>query len=88
MYRVVCIETAKKEWLEEGMPLVVKGNIYHVIEEFMNRKDYVQGKKRELGLYYILVEAGRMGYHNSLFVKINDEEIDETELVNTKEEVL
>lgn len=80
--KVICIDE-KSVFETSLMPLLKKGNLYHVIDEraFINHRT-AKGKAED-GVYYILIEIGnRYCYHSSLFVKINETEIDETELVN------
>ena len=83
--KVVCIEgNANLE--SSKMPILVKGDVYHVVEK-RSVCDYVSainGRKAANGIYYNLIETGYW-YHSSLFVKINDTEIDEMELVNKNE---
>lgn len=83
--KVVCIEGSVN--LESSkIPTLVKGNIYHVVEE-RSVCDYVSpvnARRAINGIYYNLIETGYW-YHSSLFVKINDTEIDEMELVNRNE---
>ena len=76
--RAVCLEDFD-ELCDEGGVKLFKGNIYHIIGEWTNKKEIIAGRKRVLGLYYQLAEAGRNYYHHSLFIIINDQKIDETE---------
>lgn len=60
-----------------------KGNIYHVLSEHdVSHFKTNDGKKAEDGIYYKLIETGEYAYHSSLFIKVNETEIDEMQLVN------
>ena len=79
--RVVCIDS-NIQLETKSVPSLVKGNIYHVIEErYVCDYISVHNFKRAVDVvYYNIIENGHW-YHCSLFVKVNDIEIDETELV-------
>jgi hypothetical protein len=71
--KVVCInDSFIRE--SEKVPLLKKGSIYNILEE-REVKDFVSRKKHkraEDGVYYSFIETGYW-YHSSLFIKINDE---------------
>jgi hypothetical protein len=87
--KVVCIQNSDRM---SGHIQVVKGNIYHIIEEeyFGNIKFMINGNPYVLenGIYYRLIETGEIFYHSSLFIEINETEIDELELVNNLKEIV
>ena len=84
--RVVCIDDGAAE-MGEGVPKLVRGNIYNVVEEVAcNGMERVNGQLPYSGIYYVLAETGNNPlYHESLFVVINENDIDETELIKQRE---
>jgi hypothetical protein len=79
--RVICIDESCQPIIGEDTPHVVKGNIYTVIDSRYSREKIVLGFRVIAGTYYLLAECGSCGYHESMFIKVNDNQIDETELV-------
>lgn len=78
--KVVCVnDRCTVENSKLSIP--IKGNVYHVIEERIVKGLIRNGQRVQDGIYYNLIETGYW-YHSSLFIKINDTEMDETELVN------
>lgn len=79
--RVVCVDN--KIIAQESVPQLIIGNIYTVIDTTIV-KDLVLKDFRlaEDGLYYKTVEAGAW-FHSSLFIEINENLQDETEMERT-----
>ena len=86
--RVVCVDD---KWpLEDKCPKLVMGNIYHVTDTIkVNSFRTSSGKLADSGIYYVLFEMGKIPvYHSSLFVEINENQQDETEIAKQREQVL
>jgi hypothetical protein len=75
MFKVICING--EAHCEAGCTNVVKGNMYHVIDDMINEKKIVRGHRSATGLYYKLIETG-FWYHHDLFIIVNDNQQDET----------
>lgn len=80
--RVVCIDE-KQQGSAEG-PSVKRGNLYTVIDvlkEDNTEYEVNSGWRAEKGDYYILAEIGdQHAFHTSLFLQINEDQKDETEM--------
>lgn len=63
----------------EGVPGLVKGNIYHAIEEKVTEKQKWEGYTIQEGTYYHLIETD-CWYHSCIFVVLNNEQKEETEV--------
>lgn len=85
MKRVVCIH----DKYQHSTPVKVeKGNLYHVIKEY-ECKEVVRGNVKEpAGVYYELIEIGGWCFHSSLFITINENQQDETEMNYNEEPIL
>jgi len=80
--RVICID--EKCGYQKGVPHVVKGNIYHVLESEYVEKHLIIGQGMALdGVYYNLVETG-CWHHYSLFIEINENQKDEEQLLQER----
>lgn len=77
--RVVCINDSHQ--FRSDAPLVKKGNIYTVIDqEGENNLSASEGFAVTPGTHYVLLECGaEFAYHHSMFIKINEDQQDETE---------
>lgn len=84
--RVICIDDTDQ--FIEQIPHIKKGNIYTVIDVTYSLEGVVNGIKVVEGIYYVLAECGDdAAYHKSMFIEINEDQIDETELINQREQV-
>lgn len=78
--RVICIDDTEQPIMDASMPAVKMGNIYTVIDSKKSSGKSKNGYTYPKGTYYILAECGdETGYHESMFVTINENQIDETE---------
>lgn len=84
--KLVCI----KNYIESGGPNVYKGKVYTAIESKTFKTKITETDTqiiKELGgIYYLLIECDHW-YHNSLFVKIDDDQPDEITMKRHKENV-
>lgn len=82
--RVVCIEDAHQ--FRSDAPHVKKGNIYTVVEEEDEKNlSAFEGFAVTPGTHYVLLECGiEYAYHQSMFLKINEDQQDETEFERAK----
>lgn len=74
--KAICIDDSFHK--EKGTFELKKGNVYNIIEESHYYDIVISGYRIENGIYYKLIESPSW-YHNSIFVIINEEEIDEKE---------
>lgn len=76
----VCIEDNFTK--QGGVPEIVKGNVYHIIDEKSFSNERRSGYTID-GMYYKLIETN-CWYHSSLFIIINDGQMDEAEIKKTE----
>lgn len=92
MFKVVCIED-RSDYTKEH-PSVKRGRMYTVVDTRTEKEETVRHKnvliKYLPGEYYSLAEMGKESwYHHSLFIKIDEDEIDETQFErNYKKELV
>lgn len=76
--RVVCI--SDKDQYLDGEPSVIKGNVYTIAEENYREESSDDFSTWPAGVYYSFIETGdNVEYHSSAFLKINEDQQDETE---------
>jgi len=82
--KVVCVN----DKVNGKVVQIKKGNMYTVIDthEFTSGFNS-KGIQMMDGVFYKLIETGHW-YHNSLFIEINENQIDETELLEQRQEQL
>lgn len=79
MKRVICIDDEPAPHDDKGIPSIKKGKIYHPVQ-IHNRKG---------NNYYELIECGNdAAYLTSMFIEIEEDGIDETELLEQRENQL
>ena len=84
--KVICINDADQYDIENIHPKVKRGHIYTVVEVNYEKEERVIEKNLYIkyveGEYYQLAETGdETQYHSSLFLKIEEDQKDETEMV-------
>lgn len=84
---VVCIETTSD--IDGRGIKVIKGRIYHVIGSEKKNTNKYSNITEPAGEWYTLIEFGdKVEFHYSLFVVIEDDHVDETELLAQREQQL
>lgn len=84
--RVVCIDDKCK--YEEGCPKIKKGNIYTVVDSaIVGGVSPASGRPCAKGVYYKLLETDAWHFYE-LFVPINEDQQDETELIRERKKQL
>lgn len=80
MQKVVCIDESCQPLEVDGVARVKKGNVYTVVETIFSKEERKDNIRYIGGTYYILAECGNLvGYHDSMFIEINEIQQDETE---------
>jgi len=79
--RVICIDDREQPEIFKGLPFVKKGNVYNVLDTKYSKEIRKDGIRYYEGNYYLLAECGGgVGYHESLFITINEDQQSEREM--------